>query len=85
MVDLPPPLRWGIGVIGGGAVAGVVQGSTVLLRAKSTALTGGLGNPVVAAGETGGAVGIALLAILVPAVVVAAVVGVVGWRMFRRA
>ena len=29
--------------------------------------------------------GIALLAILVPAVVVAAVVGVVGWRMFRRA
>ncbi|MBL0178117.1 MAG: DUF4126 domain-containing protein [Gemmatimonadetes bacterium] len=84
MVDLPPPLRWGIGVIGGGTVAGVVQGSTVLLRAKSTALTGGLGNPVVAAGETAGAIGIALLAILVPVVVVAAVVVVVGWRMFRR-
>ncbi len=84
MIDLPPPLRWGIGVIGGGVIAGVVQGSTVLLRTKSTALTGGLGNPVVAAGETAGAIGVALLAILVPMVVVAAVVGVVGWRIFRR-
>jgi len=84
MVDLPPPLRWAIGVIGGGAIAGVVQGTTVLLRAKSTTFTGGLGNPVVAAGETVGAIGLALLAILVPVVVLVLVVWVVGWRIRRR-
>jgi hypothetical protein len=84
MVDLPPPLRWGIGVIGGGAIAGVVQGTTVLLRAKSTTFTGGLGNPVVAAGETVGAIGLALLAIAVPVVVLVVVVWVVGWRIRRR-
>jgi hypothetical protein len=83
MVDLPPALRWGVGVIGGGTIAGLVQGTTVLLRAKSTALTGGLGNPVVAAGETVGAIGLALLAIVAPVVVLLVVVGVVGWGRKR--
>jgi hypothetical protein len=83
MVDLPPPLRWGIGVIGGGAAAGLVQGATVLLRTKSGILTGGLGNPAVAAGETAGAIGVALLAILVPFAVVVVMAVIVGWRVMR--
>jgi hypothetical protein len=81
MVDLPPALRWGIGVIGGGTVAGLVQGSTVLLRTKSTTFTGGLGNPVVAALETAAAIALTLLAILVPAVVL---VGVLVFVVRRR-
>lgn len=81
MVELPPPLRWGIGVLGGGAAAGLVQGATVLLRAKSGALTGGLGNPLVAAVETAGAVGVALMAILVPLVMLLALLlAGIGWR-----
>lgn len=84
MVDLPAPLRWGIGVIGGGAAAGVVQGATVLLRTKSGILTGGLGNPAVAAGETVGAVTVAILAILVPVLTLVVLVWAAWWLMRRR-
>src|SRR5262245_28422198 len=51
MTDLPPLLKWTATIIGGGGVAGLIQAASVLLRFKSTALTGGLGNPVVATGE----------------------------------
>ena len=44
-------LRWILGLIAGGSAAGVVQGGTTLLRATSSATTGGLGNPVVSTGE----------------------------------
>src|SRR6476659_4001754 len=44
MTDLPPMLKWTTAVIAGGGVAGVTQGLTAMLRAKSTVLTGGLGN-----------------------------------------
>jgi hypothetical protein len=66
--DLPPLLRWIISIVGGGGAAGLVQGSTVLLRLNSTAFTGGLGNPVVATGELIGAVVVAALALLLPIV-----------------
>ncbi len=66
MVDLPPLFRWVIAVICGGGAAGLVQGATVLLRAKSTAMTGGLGNPVVATGELVGSVGTSLMAFAFP-------------------
>ena len=35
MVDLPPVLKWGVALIGGGGAAGLLQGATVLLRLKS--------------------------------------------------
>lgn len=76
-VDLPPMLRWAIAVIGGGGIAGLLQGTTVLWRVKSTTLTGGLGNPVVATLEVIAAGVLAALAILAPilgAVVVLAVI-----------
>ena len=41
MVDLPPVLKWGVALIGGGGAAGLLQGATVLLRLKSLAATGG--------------------------------------------
>jgi hypothetical protein len=41
MVDLPPILKWTAAVIAGGGVAGLTQGVTAMLRAKSTVLTGG--------------------------------------------
>jgi uncharacterized protein DUF4126 len=64
--DLPPLLRWIISILGGGGAAGLVQGSTVLLRLKSTAFTGGLANPIVATGELIGAIVVAGLALLLP-------------------
>ncbi|RYU74788.1 DUF4126 domain-containing protein [Hymenobacter persicinus] len=45
---LDPLVRWGLGILVGGGTAGLVQSGTALLRAGSTATTGGLGNPVLA-------------------------------------
>jgi hypothetical protein len=64
--DMSPLLRWTLALIGGGGIAGLVQGATVLTRIKSTALTGGLGNPAVSTAELAGSIGTSLLAILAP-------------------
>jgi hypothetical protein len=70
MTDLPPIVRWTTAVIAGGGAAGLTQGLTSLLRAKSTLTTGGLGNPVIATGELGGALLVSLLALAAPLVAV---------------
>lgn len=82
ITDLPPVLRWGVAIIGGGGAAGLVQALTVGARVKSTTLTGGLANPVLATVETVGAAGLVGLAILVP--VVAAVVVVLAGMVLHR-
>jgi hypothetical protein len=71
--DLPPLLRWTFGVIAGGGTAGLVQMGTVMIRLKSSALTGGVANPLMATGELIGSLTLALLALLAPIV---ALVGV---------
>lgn len=73
MTELPPLLKWTTAVIAGGGAAGLTQGITSLLRLKSTALTAGLGNPVVATGELAGALGVSLLALAAPLLAVALV------------
>jgi hypothetical protein len=75
ITDLSPLLRWSIALIGGGAAAGIVQGATVLLRLKSTAFTGGAGNPVVATAELAGAAVTSVLALVVPILCILLVVG----------
>jgi len=86
MADLPPLVKWITAVIAGGGAAGLTQATTALLRAKSTLLTAGLGNPVLATAEWGGALGVALLAIFAPlaALVLVALIGWVGLRLVRR-
>ena len=66
MVDQPPMVKWTAAVIAGGGVAGLTQGVTTMLRAKSTIFTGGLGNFVVSTAELGGAVLLPLLALAAP-------------------
>jgi Domain of unknown function (DUF4126) len=66
MTDLPPMVKWTAAIIAGGGVAGLTQGVTAMLRANSTVLTGGLGNPVVATLELGGALLVSLLALAAP-------------------
>ncbi|MFN0151073.1 MAG: DUF4126 domain-containing protein [bacterium] len=68
LTDLPPLVRWSVALIAGGGTAGVVQGATVLARLKSTALTGGLANPVVALFELAGSIVTSLIAIVLPIV-----------------
>ena len=72
--DLPPMLRWTLAFVAGGGAAGLVQVSTALLRLKSSALTAGFGNPVLATGELVGAVALGLLGLLAPILAGAAVI-----------
>ena len=47
ITDMSPFLKWTLALIAGGGIAGLVQGTTVVLRAKSSVLTAGIGNPLV--------------------------------------
>ncbi|HMB35361.1 MAG TPA: DUF4126 domain-containing protein [Methylomirabilota bacterium] len=85
--ELPPLVRWTIAVLAGGGVAGLAQLGTTLLRLKSSALTAGLGNPVVATTELIGAVVLAVLAFLAPILGAVVVVALLVWitrRALRR-
>ena len=66
--DLPPLVKWSLAIIAGGAAAGMVQGATSLLRLKSTALSGGLANPVLSTLELVGSFVMAVVALTVPVV-----------------
>jgi hypothetical protein len=86
MVDLPPEARWPIAVIAGGGIAGVTKASAAVIRAKSAAMTAGLGNPIVSTVETAGAATISVLAVIAPIICVAAAIGLLvwAWRRARR-
>lgn len=86
VTDLPPMLKWSIALIGGGGIAGLVQAATVMLRLKSTAVTGGAANPAIATAEVVGAGITAWIAILLPIVglVLVAVLVYFGVRAVRR-
>lgn len=68
ITDLPPLVRWSLALMGGGGIAGILQGATAFLRLKSSTITAGLGNPALATMELGGSVITVILGILVPAV-----------------
>ena len=82
VTDLPPMLKWTTAVIAGGGVAGLTQSVTAVLRAKSTLFTGGVGNPVIATAEFGGALLVSLLALAAPLIAVV-LVALFLWLAFR--
>ena len=85
MVDLPPWLHYSVAIIGAGTTAGLVSSSTSLLRLKSSALTGGLGNAFLATFELLGAFGVALVAVLVPLLALMVVVALLAFAIRRLA
>ena len=84
ITDLPPVLAWGIALIGGGGAAGLLHGATSLLRLKSTALTGGVANPIVSTGEFFAALITSLLALLVPVLSAVLILLVIVWMVRQR-
>ncbi len=86
ITDLPPMLKWTTAIIAGGGVAGLTQGITALLRAKSTVLTAGIGNPVIATAELGGSLLVSLLALAAPVVALLLVIAFLwlAMRMIRK-
>jgi hypothetical protein len=74
ITDLPPMVKWATAIIAGGGVAGLMQSTTALLRAKSTVMTVGIGNPVIATTELGSSLIVSLLALAAPFVALLLVV-----------
>jgi hypothetical protein len=82
ITDLPPLMKWATAVIAGGGIAGLTQSVTTLLRAKSTVMTGTVGNPVLATAELGGSLLVSLLALAAPLIALA-LVAVLLWLAIR--
>jgi hypothetical protein len=86
VMDISPFLKWTLAIIAGGGAAAIVQGVTVTLRTKSSALTAGIGNVLVSSVELVGSIVTALLAIIVPIlclVLLALLCMVVIWKAGR--
>jgi uncharacterized membrane protein len=85
-MDISPFLKWTLAIIAGGGAAAIVQGVTVTLRTKSSALTAGMGNVLISSVELAGSIITALLAMIVPMVclvLIALLCMVVIWKAGR--
>ena len=87
--EMSPLAQWSLAAVLGGGAAGIVQGTTVAARGVSTASSGGLANPILATGETGGSLLAVALALLVPLVfgvlVIGGLVALAVWAVGRLA
>lgn len=85
---MSPFLQWTLAVIAGGGAAGLVQAATVTARAASTAVTGGIANPLIATGEWMLSLSVSFLTLVVPVVAILALAvggvfaGRKAWRYF---
>ncbi len=76
VANLSPEATWALAIVAGGGAATTVKSTSALTRVASTATTAGLANPVIGAAETGAAVGLSVLAIVMPvAAAIAAILG----------
>jgi hypothetical protein len=73
--DVSPFLKWTLAVVAGGGTTAAFQGITSVTRHISSFTTGGLGNPVLATAEAGGAAMLSVLAITLPVIAFLIVVG----------
>lgn len=83
LTDMSPMMRWTAAIIAGGGTSGAVAGGMSLVRAASTTLTGGVGNPVVATVETGSSFVLAIVAVVAPLLAIALAV-IAGAMVTRR-
>ena len=84
--DVSPFLRWSLAIIAGGGIAGVIQGSSVMVRGLSTASTAGLANPAVSTGELIASILGTIISIILPtvAVIIVIVLLAIIFRRFSR-
>jgi hypothetical protein len=86
ITGLHPFLSWTLAIIAGGGIAAIFQSITGLTRFVSTTSTAGLGNPIVATAELGGATFLSLLAVFLPvfAITIVVVLFIFGAKILRR-
>ena len=80
--EMTTSAQWATAAVLGGGTAGIVQGSTVLARGLSTASTGGLGNPILSTGETGGSLLAVVFAVFLPVAFGVFVIVALIWLLF---
>ena len=73
--DVDPLLQWTLAVVAGGGTAGIIDSFTAITRLASTGVTGGVGNPLFATAEALSSAVLSLLALLVPFLAIALVMG----------
>jgi len=66
LTDLPPLQATVLGIVAGGSAAGILHLAKAKVRIASTALTGGIANPVLSLAEDVLSIGGAVMSILVP-------------------
>jgi hypothetical protein len=81
--DVSPFLRWSLAIIAGGGIAGVIQGSSVMVRGLSTASTAGLANPVVSTGELIASIIGTVISIILPTLAIIIVLILLGLILRR--
>ena len=82
-----PVIQWSLAIIAGGGVTAAVQGATVVTRGVSTAITAGVGNPVVSTGENIASLILSILAIVLAplaAVLVVILLAMIVNRMMKK-
>ncbi len=85
--DVSTFLRWSLAIIAGGGIAGLIQGSSVIVRGISTASTAGLANPAVSTVELIASILGTIISIILPAlavIIVAILLGLILRRLSRK-
>jgi len=83
ITDLPPFVKWTLAIMAGGGIAGIIQGATTTLRAKSAFFTGGPGNTHIATAELIAAAIVTLLAIVIPLICFTLVAAFAVFALYR--
>lgn len=78
-----PLVRWGIGLLAGGSMAGTIQMGTGLLRLFSSKATLGTGNAVVATSENAAAVSITALSFFIPVIIAVLLFALTVWIIVK--
>jgi Domain of unknown function (DUF4126) len=81
--EMDPLVKWTLALAAGGGTAGLTKGLMNILRATSTAVSGGLTNPMFSALELLVAAILSALAITVPVVAGLLVVTIVGFAVYK--
>lgn len=79
ILGMSPLLKWTLAIIAGGGAAGTIQALTGITRVTSTVTTGGLGNPAISTVESGSSITLSAIAIFIPLVAAAIVIGLLIW------
>lgn len=66
IVEMEPMIKWPISVIAGGGLATTIQSGTSIVRATSSGVTAGMGNPIVSSVEGILSVIMSIVSILLP-------------------